>query len=270
MRTPVGGAGPRQCLRPQQGLGAGATAAVDAGIPGPLRSQSRGSGGRRAGHRRNLYLRLARHAARDQWVPPVGIRGHAEHHAHPGREHPQLAADFHRRARLAGASSSRPSSAIRSANGSIPTATANTTCWRSRPAASLGPRAYDASGIPLHDDNQTIVKERLYLDKNDPNMLRDEVTVFDHALTRPWAVVKSYRRLTNPHGVGGGSLRRGQQPHPDRQRELHDQRRRQSDAHQEGTIASGPQIFLRGPGNSRAAGRSSGKQTRRCILNSEC
>jgi hypothetical protein len=57
-----------------------------------------------------------------------------------------------------------------------------------------GPRAYDASGIPLHDDNQTIVKERLYLDRNDPNFLLDEVTVIDHALTQPWSVLKSYRR----------------------------------------------------------------------------
>jgi hypothetical protein len=57
-----------------------------------------------------------------------------------------------------------------------------------------GPRAYDSSGIPLHDDNETIVKERIYLDKNDPNTLRDEVTVIDHALTRPWTVIKSFRR----------------------------------------------------------------------------
>jgi hypothetical protein len=64
-----------------------------------------------------------------------------------------------------------------------------------------GPRAYDASGIPLHDDNQTVVKERIYLDKNDPNTLRDEVTVIDHALTRPWSVLKTYRRQSNPRPV---------------------------------------------------------------------
>jgi hypothetical protein len=57
-----------------------------------------------------------------------------------------------------------------------------------------GPRAYDASGIPLHDDNQTVVNERIYLDKNDPNLLHDDVTVMDHALTRPWSVQKGYRR----------------------------------------------------------------------------
>jgi len=61
-----------------------------------------------------------------------------------------------------------------------------------------GPRAFDASGIPLHDDNQTVVKERIYLDRTDPNTLHDEVTVIDHALTRPWTVLKSFRRLANP------------------------------------------------------------------------
>jgi hypothetical protein len=57
-----------------------------------------------------------------------------------------------------------------------------------------GPRTYDDSGIPLHEDNETIVRERIYLDKSDPDVFHDEVTVIDHALTRPWTVVKSYRR----------------------------------------------------------------------------
>jgi hypothetical protein len=57
-----------------------------------------------------------------------------------------------------------------------------------------GPRAFDASGIPLHEDNQTIVKERIYLDKADKNVMHDEVTTFDHALTRPWTVMKNYHR----------------------------------------------------------------------------
>jgi hypothetical protein len=58
-----------------------------------------------------------------------------------------------------------------------------------------GPRAYDASGIPLHADNQTIIKERIYLDKADRNLLHDDITTYDHALTRPWLVKKSYRRV---------------------------------------------------------------------------
>jgi hypothetical protein len=57
-----------------------------------------------------------------------------------------------------------------------------------------GPRAYENTGIPFHEDNQTIIRERLYLDKTDPNMLHDEITTIDHALTRPWTVIKDYRR----------------------------------------------------------------------------
>jgi hypothetical protein len=57
-----------------------------------------------------------------------------------------------------------------------------------------GPRTFDDSGIPLHEDNLTIVKERIYLDKSDPDILHDEVTVIDHALMRPWVVTKSYHR----------------------------------------------------------------------------
>jgi hypothetical protein len=62
-----------------------------------------------------------------------------------------------------------------------------------------GPRAFDSSGIPLHKDNETIVKERFYLDKADANLLHDEVTVHDHALTRPWTVDKQYRRNSGTH-----------------------------------------------------------------------
>ena len=61
-----------------------------------------------------------------------------------------------------------------------------------------GPRSFDPSGIPLHSDNQTVVKERLYLDKANPDVLHDEVTTIDHALTRPWTVMKNYRRMRNP------------------------------------------------------------------------
>ena len=57
-----------------------------------------------------------------------------------------------------------------------------------------GPRTYDDSGIPLHEDNLTVVRERIYLDKSDPDIFHDEVTVIDHALTRPWVVTKSYHR----------------------------------------------------------------------------
>jgi hypothetical protein len=61
-----------------------------------------------------------------------------------------------------------------------------------------GPRVYDATGLPLHSDNQSIFKERIHLDKTDPNILHDEITVFDHALTRPWTVDKRYVRNADP------------------------------------------------------------------------
>ena len=57
-----------------------------------------------------------------------------------------------------------------------------------------GPRIYDIRGIPLHRDNQSVFKERFYLDKNDPNLLHDEITAIDNALTRPWTVDKRYVR----------------------------------------------------------------------------
>jgi hypothetical protein len=60
-----------------------------------------------------------------------------------------------------------------------------------------GPRAYDATGLPLHFDNQSIFKERIHLDKANPNILHNEITVTDHALTRPWTVDKKYLRNPN-------------------------------------------------------------------------
>ena len=89
---------------------------------------------------------------------------------------------------------SRPSPATRSADGSILTATAATICSKSRPRLLRGPRVFDETGLPLHEDNQTIVKERIYLDKANPNLLHNEITTIDHALTRPWTVMKNYRR----------------------------------------------------------------------------
>jgi hypothetical protein len=64
-----------------------------------------------------------------------------------------------------------------------------------------GPRAFDSTGLPLHRDNQTIVKERIYQDKADPNVLYDEITTIDNALTRPWTVTKNYIRSKNPRPV---------------------------------------------------------------------
>jgi len=57
-----------------------------------------------------------------------------------------------------------------------------------------GPRPLDPAGMPTHADNESIVKERFFLDKDNPALLHDEITLEDHAFTRPWTVLKTYRR----------------------------------------------------------------------------
>ena len=62
-----------------------------------------------------------------------------------------------------------------------------------------GPRAYEVSGLPFDKDNRTIIKERFYLDKADHNVLWDDITVIDNALTRPWGKLQKSVRKTEPH-----------------------------------------------------------------------
>jgi hypothetical protein len=57
-----------------------------------------------------------------------------------------------------------------------------------------GPRTFDSTGIPMHKNNQTVVKERLYQDKTRPEILHNEITTIDDALTQPWTITKNYRR----------------------------------------------------------------------------
>ena len=57
-----------------------------------------------------------------------------------------------------------------------------------------GPRVFESTGLPLHADNQTIVKERIYLQRDNPDVLHDIITTIDHALTRPWTVDRIYTR----------------------------------------------------------------------------
>jgi hypothetical protein len=59
-----------------------------------------------------------------------------------------------------------------------------------------GPRSYDNSGLPLHPDNQSIIKERIFQDQTNPDLLYDEITTIDHALTRPWTARKTWRRVS--------------------------------------------------------------------------
>ena len=62
-----------------------------------------------------------------------------------------------------------------------------------------GPRALDPAGMPTHADNNSIIKERLFVDKTDPSRLYNEITLIDNAFTRPWTVLKTYRRLPDKY-----------------------------------------------------------------------
>ena len=57
-----------------------------------------------------------------------------------------------------------------------------------------GPRVWDQSGMPMGDDNNTVIKERISIDKSDPGLLRVEMTTTDSSLTRPWSVIKTFKR----------------------------------------------------------------------------
>jgi hypothetical protein len=64
-----------------------------------------------------------------------------------------------------------------------------------------GPRVYDSTGLPFHADNATVINERIYLDKGDQNLLHDDITVIDHALTRPFTASKKYGRAKESQPV---------------------------------------------------------------------
>ena len=52
--------------------------------------------------------------------------------------------------------------------------------------------------MPLHEDNETVIHERIWLDKSNKDLLHNRVTVEDHALTRPWTIERIYKREANP------------------------------------------------------------------------
>ena len=58
-----------------------------------------------------------------------------------------------------------------------------------------GPRTVESTGIPLHEDNQTVVRERLFIDKSDREVMHNIISIIDHAFARPWTVDKRYRHI---------------------------------------------------------------------------
>jgi hypothetical protein len=57
-----------------------------------------------------------------------------------------------------------------------------------------GPRVWDQSGMPMAADDEGVITERISSDKSDPGILRVEMTTIDNSLTRPWTVVKTFKR----------------------------------------------------------------------------
>jgi hypothetical protein len=53
---------------------------------------------------------------------------------------------------------------------------------------------WDQSGMPTADGTEGIIKERMSLDNSDRNLPRDEMTTIDDSLTRPWTVMKIFKR----------------------------------------------------------------------------
>ncbi len=63
------------------------------------------------------------------------------------------------------------------------------------------PRGYDTSGLPFHADGKAVIKERMYLDKDDRNKLWNEITIVDNALTRPYTKKQMATRNPSPRPV---------------------------------------------------------------------
>jgi hypothetical protein len=64
-----------------------------------------------------------------------------------------------------------------------------------------GPRTYDQSGLPLHKDNQSIVKERIFLDKTDRNLhlaISSSILAGDF-----WARSRNLQYLRHIHRLDG-------------------------------------------------------------------
>jgi hypothetical protein len=141
------------------------------------------------------------HAGDDDALFSDGNPRHAGDHLHPDRRRQRLAsADFHRRPHFS--PTAEPSFVGYSVgqwidedgDGKFDVLAVETRNFK-------GPRAYDNSGLTLHEDNKSIIKERIYLDKADKSVLHDEITVIDTALARPWTVVKNYKREADPKPV---------------------------------------------------------------------
>ncbi|HZO86369.1 MAG TPA: hypothetical protein VFC26_14215, partial [Verrucomicrobiae bacterium] len=53
-----------------------------------------------------------------------------------------------------------------------------------------GPRSIDSTGVVLHENNQTVVKEEIR--RIDAKTMEDKITTIDDAFTGPWTIQQRY------------------------------------------------------------------------------
>lgn len=58
--------------------------------------------------------------------------------------------------------------------------------------AIKGPRSFDSRGVPLHENDETVVLEEIRL--IDEETLENRITTIDDALVEPWTINQRYRR----------------------------------------------------------------------------
>jgi hypothetical protein len=56
-----------------------------------------------------------------------------------------------------------------------------------------GPRSIDSTGVVLHENNETVVKEEIR--RIDANTMEDKITTIDAAFTGPWTIQQRYRHV---------------------------------------------------------------------------
>ena len=144
-------------------------------------------------------MRAGRHAARDDPLRADGDHRQTEGHLDAARVHEPDQAHLHRRAPFPNPEETDPAFVGYSIgkwsdtdnDGTYDTLEVETRYMR-------GPRLFDSVGTPLSKDNETVVNEKIYLDKSNPDVLWNEITTQDGALTRPWTVKRFYKREKHP------------------------------------------------------------------------
>src|SRR6516164_5968080 len=179
--------------RPRHGPMGRENGSLNLRISRDFRGQSQGSAGRWSGKRSDVDMPRAWHAAGDQCIRTVRNHRHPEDyhilmdHIHDSRRIFTDGREWPKDIEPSFAGYSIGTWVDQDGDGRYDALVVET-------RGLTGPRAYDGNGLPFHSDNQTVIKERIYLDKADRNTLYDEITVFDHALTRPWSRTKKYVR----------------------------------------------------------------------------